>query len=129
LKRDLGLLAGGEMFDNYRPRSSVSLHTIILAAAVALIPIGLLSGCPNMLGWNKSAAEKHAKEWARSMGLQQSKVVCGSSDTDGDGYVSCAFHIGDDVRTFECAGWALIIPHDGCREPKIKVPAMRGSSR
>lgn len=89
---------------------------------ILLIP---LVGCINMLGLNKDAAEKNAKKWASDVGLDVSKIVCGSSDTDGDGYVSCTFHVGEDIRTFECAGWKLLIPHDGCREPKINVRSSR----
>lgn len=97
-----------------------------LKRVVAALAVLSICGCPNMFGWNKASAEDHAHKWAAEVGLDVSKVVCGSSDTDDDGNVSCTFHVGDDIRTFECAGWTLLIPHDGCREPKIKVPRMKG---
>lgn len=92
----------------------------------ALLATLALAGCVNVLGWNKEAAEDNAHAWAKEVGIDASNVVCGSADTDGDGYVSCTFHVGEDIRTFECAGWTLVMPHSGCREPKIKVPKMGG---
>lgn len=29
--------------------------------------------------------------------------------------------LGDDISTYECNGWTLVMPSEGCREPKIKV--------
>lgn len=95
---------------------------IITVGAVA---IATCTSCYNITGANKRAAEEHAHEWATDVRLDVSHIVCGSSDTDHDGYVSCTFHVGEDVRTFECAGYSLIMPHDGCREPKVKIPARR----
>lgn len=93
-----------------------------ISIVLALIIIALVATCaagPNYLGWNKSAAEKNAKAWAKEMDIDMTHAVCNSRDTDGDGYISCAFHIGEGVQTFECAGWTFIMPHSGCREPKI----------
>jgi hypothetical protein len=96
-----------------------------MRTTLGIFAVLTLAGCINLLGWNKDAAEENATKWASEVGLDASKVVCGASDTDGDGYVSCAFHVGEDVRTFECAGFTFVVPHDGCREPKIKVPRIR----
>lgn len=88
----------------------------------------LLCGC-NILGWHNEAAEQHAQDWADKVGVEL--LDCGGSDNDGDGYVSCTFRVNDSIETFECAGWTWLTPHDGCRAPKIKVPApaSRGGSR
>lgn len=88
----------------------------------------VLAGCPaNLLGWNKTAAEENGRAWAVDVGLDAQAVVCNGQDSDGDGYVSCTFHVADSVQMYECAGWTLVMPHSGCREPKIKVPRLRGS--
>lgn len=93
---------------------------------IALLTV-LLTGChgvANTLGWHGDAARAHAEEWAQANGLEDGTIVCNSRDTDGDGYVSCSFKVGTDLRTYECAGWTLIVSHDGCREPKIRVPPL-----
>lgn len=88
-----------------------------------ILSIVLLSACgPNELGWNREAAQSNAVAWAKAVGMPEARPVCNAVDTDGDGYVSCAFHLDGTIRTFECAGWS-VVRHDGCREPKVKVPA------
>lgn len=86
----------------------------------------LLSGCTsyyNLSGANKDKAEAEARTFAESLGMDLKGVQCNQHDTDGDGYVSCTFNLGDgQVQTFECAGKSAIQDNTGCREPKIKVP-------
>lgn len=102
------------------------LSFIILCLVVA-VPLGLIAAGPNLLGWNKSEAEEHARTWAKETQVDLKSVSCNGVDTDGDGYVSCSFHFeGVTVpSTFECAGWTLLKVHSGCREPKIRIPERR----
>jgi hypothetical protein len=102
--------------------------TDIWAGIIGLIIVAIIATCsagPNYLGWNQSAAEKNAAEWSREMGIDLDRAVCNARDTDDDGYISCTFHVGDSIETFECAGFTYVMPHSGCREPKIKIPARR----
>lgn len=102
-------------------------YRVTMQRTILLGSLLVLAACPaNLLGWNKSSAEDNARAWATEVGLDTQTIVCNSRDTDGDGYVSCTFHVKEDVRTFECAGWTLVMPHSGCREPKIKVPRLSG---
>lgn len=83
----------------------------------------LLTGCFNLTGANKEAAELNAKSFSKDLGLDLKGVTCNRHDTDGDGYLSCTFAFTDGtVRTFECAGKSIIQDNSGCREPKLKLP-------
>jgi hypothetical protein len=95
-----------------------------LAAAFILVAgIGYAGcqACYNYSGANKDKAEQEARDFAKSLGMDLKGVQCNKHDTDGDGYVSCTFNLGDSVQTFECAGKNVIQDNTGCREPKIKV--------
>lgn len=109
----------GRMFnDPFRSSDGNPLVYLVIVLALGML---CLSVCPNMIGLHKTAAEDNARQWAKDVDLPLERAVCNARDTDGDGYVSCTFHVGDDIRTYECNGWTLVMPSEGCREPKIKV--------
>ncbi len=82
--------------------------------------MALLFGCESSLpnGGSPSATD-NATTWARQVGLKADAIVCDRFDSDGDGYVSCAFRTGTDVTVYECAG--LFSWNHGCRTPKASV--------
>jgi len=91
----------------------------------------LLTGCFNLTGANKDAAEANARTFAKDLGMDLKGVTCNKHDTDGDGYVSCTFSFKDSatVRTFECAGKNIIQDNSGCREPKLKLPSQGSAAQ
>lgn len=96
--------------------TSLALICVVVAATV--------TGCFNYTGAHKEAAEKSAKKWSAEMHLGDPTVVCNTKDTDHDGYVSCNFNFGEGrIKTYECAGAAVLVENTGCREPKMRIPA------
>lgn len=111
---------------SYRNNDIGIIH--ILSALVIAGAIGFAGcqACYNYTGQNKEKAESEARDFAKSLGMDLKGVQCNKHDTDGDGYVSCTFNLGNgNVQTFECAGKNVIQDNSGCREPKLKIPAGR----
>ncbi len=105
-------------------RTAISVLSLLV-----ILGVGGYAGCQacyNYSGANKDKAEQEARDFAKSLGMDLKGVQCNKHDTDGDGYVSCTFNLGDGkVQTFECAGKNIIQDNTGCREPKLKIPAGR----
>lgn len=78
----------------------------------------LLVGCGN-----PEVAKQAARRYATDLGYKVSGVACTSTDTDGDGYVSCSVRVDDreDPLALECTRGELTLT-DGC---KVALPKLR----
>lgn len=77
----------------------------------------LLNIVCNIAGVPGDTAQKNAEEWSKDLSLPVEHVKCNSVDTDGDGYISCAFKMkSGTVESYECSAWTS---NDGCRPPKL----------
>lgn len=65
--------------------------------------------------------QNQAKEFTKSMGYDFKGASCINTDSDSDGYVSCAVNIGmQEPLQIECASLYSVI-RSGCRLVKIGV--------
>lgn len=94
-----------------------------MRTSLFLISTILIAAC-NLTGANHRAAEQNGKAWAEhaSTAIETKFISCNGIDSDGDGYLSCTFAVNGAIQTFECAGYAAVGPHDGCRTPKVHIP-------
>lgn len=77
----------------------------------------LLLGCLE----NPIKLQEQAKEFATSMGYDVKGLSCMNTDSDNDGYVSCAVNIGmQEPLQIECASLYSIV-RSGCRLVKINM--------
>ena len=77
----------------------------------------LLFGCLE----DSAKLQNQAKEFTKSMGYDFKGASCMNTDSDNDGYVSCAVNIGmQEPLQIECASLYSVI-RSGCRLVKIGV--------
>lgn len=76
----------------------------------------------------KGYAEEQGRAYAKELGMENSKVNCVNSDTDGDGYVSCTVATPGrdggkpDLQPIECAAYKDgCSRNSGCRVPKNRI--------
>ena len=83
----------------------------LVAAAVIV-----MCGC----SFSAGKSQQEAEGWAKQMGIE-GPIVCALQDGDGDGYVSCTYKEGGEVKAIECSsglGWCNA---GGCRVPRMVV--------
>jgi len=69
--------------------------------------------------------QNQAKEFTKSMGYDFKGASCMNTDSDNDGYVSCAVNIGmQEPLQIECASLYSII-RSGCRLVKVNLNSRR----
>ena len=73
---------------------------------------------------NPTPPEQAARSFAKDMGVEAVGVSCAKSDSDGDGYVSCAVNTGQKILSLQCAARVSSVGSfgqcvDGC---KLTVP-------
>lgn len=78
----------------------------------------LVAGCGN-----PEVAKRAARQYATDLGYKVVGVACTSTDTDGDGYVSCSVRVEGkaDPLALECTRGEATFT-DGC---KVALPKMR----
>ena len=77
----------------------------------------LLFGCLE----DSAKLQNQAKEFTKSMGYDFKGTSCMNTDSDNDGYVSCAVNVGmQEPLQIECASLYSIV-RSGCRLVKINM--------
>lgn len=94
-----------------------SYRNVVLFFAAAL----LLGACGNV-----EIAKTNARKYADELGYKVVGVACTSTDSDGDGYVSCSVRVDDraDPLALECTRGDFTFT-DGC---KVAMPKMRATT-
>lgn len=107
---------------SYTSNSDSGLFGLLVIGGICL---AMLAGtCLNYSGANQTAAKQNAVKFAKELnkaGTDAKLLHCDKHDSDGDGYVSCAFMFDGQPHTWECAGQSYIQANTGCREPKLSL--------
>lgn len=100
-----------------------------VVAAGAILLMGGCSTCAAISGDHKREAEKQARKYAKELNMNVHALTCASSDSDGDGYVSCTLiekvgpnkqgEITKMTHNIECAGAYNL--NQSCRLPKFRI--------
>jgi hypothetical protein len=118
-----------------RARKGATVIEVAIVAVIILVFLFILGGSCQGLKAVKGddvqvEAERQALEHAQKLKYPSPSVTCTKWDTDNDGYVSCtiAYPQGDGAIgsvAVECAaGFNLQgYGNEGCRAPKLKLPA------
>lgn len=90
--------------------------------AIASVVLGFLVPLIGSGESNKRHAEEEARTFAADLYPGQNhRVSCMSTDTDGNGYVSCTLIVREQPIPIECANRYSITRNTGCRPMRITV--------
>lgn len=98
----------------------MKLLQLVVVTGFALIAIG--GGSALSVGACTPAqvqemSERNAKTYAAKMGIKYTGMNCSTTDSDGDGYVSCDLNTPTGIVSIECALWG-----SGCKaKPSLQV--------
>lgn len=94
----------------------MTLIEIVIVLVILGILLGIGARACSSCERTGPSAHAAAGMWAQEMGYKVQNVSCASTDSDGNGYVSCTLKTAGDQSTLislECAsGWAFT---EGCR--------------
>jgi hypothetical protein len=81
------------------------------------------AACDDKANRNRAAPEQSAREWLDKMGYRPMGLACATTDSDGDGYVTCDVNFGDQKEQLLCGapGAFAVEKGHGC-EPERTYP-------